>query len=427
MSFPKMNRKPSGKQSNIMKVKKFLQSKKFLVVLGFLGLYLFSAGTSWAIFSFVGGDSDVPSTVSKGELEDARSKINLDLPRTEECALNGGMFTKIEENIWKDRRPITVVIENHLDSRPQSGLSRADVVYEAVAEGGITRFLAVYLCGASIDDVRIGPVRSVRVYFVDWAAEYGDNPLFVHVGGANRICNNCPGGLKPRGQVDPKADAFSLLINLGWRAGTVGNDMDGGTNVGFPVMLRDYERIPGAATEHTFMGFTDKLYTEGASRGFGVKDDEGNRWDDNFVSWKFKDDEASSSPDASEISFEFWSNKGDYEVTWKYDSEGNKYLRFHGNDKHIDMDTEEQLSAKNVVVQFVKEQGPVDSEGHMLYTTTGEGEALIFQDGGVIEGTWEKDARTDRTKFFDEDGKEIKFVRGVIWIEAVPAGNDIDY
>jgi hypothetical protein len=63
----------------------------------------------------------------------------------------------------------------------------------------------------------------------------------------------------------------------------------------------------------------------------------------------------------------------------------------------------------------------------MLYTTNGEGKAIIFQNGKAIEGTWEKNAGDERTIFFDEDGKEISFVRGQIWIEAVPSGNDIEY
>jgi len=87
----------------------------------------------------------------------------------------------------------------------------------------------------------------------------------------------------------------------------------------------------------------------------------------------------------------------------------------------------EQLSAKNVVVLFAKEKGPVDRNGHMFYTTTGTGKALIFQNGVVIEVTWKKDARTARTKFLDGSGREISFVRGPIWIEVVPAGNDVSY
>lgn len=403
---------------------KSIPSKKLLTILGFVGLYLLTTGSSWAAFSLFNQQSAKP--VTEASLKSTRSRIDPNQPKTETCPMNGQLFTKSEKDIWEARRPITAVIENHIDARPQSGLSKADIVYEAVAEGGITRFLTVYYCGASAEDVRIGPVRSVRVYFVNWATEYGKDPLFVHVGGANNICTKCPGGVKPRGDVAKEVDALRLLSNLGWRY-SKGNDMDGGTNVGFPIMWRDPERIPGAATEHTFMGSTDKLIDEGIKRGFGPNGSDGSSWNKKFVPWKFENDNPASTPKASVISFEFWSNKPDYNVTWKYEKEGNRYLRVNSAKEHIDMDSKDQLSAKNVAILFVEERGPVDREGHMFYKTIGSGKVLIFQNGSVIEGTWKKISGESRTIFEDKDGKEISFVKGVIWFEAVPKGNEISY
>lgn len=405
------------------KITNFISSKTFTIVASFIGLYLLSTGVSVIVFSYV-----LPkpgTTISPDAISGSRSRIDPNLPKTEECPINGAKFTTIERDIWQSRRPITAVIENHVDSRPPSGVSKADVVYEAVAEGGITRFLNVFYCGVSAEDTRIGPIRSVRVYFVELASEYGGEPLFVHSGGANSVCGSCPGGVKPRGQVAPEADAFRLLANIGWRVAG-GNALDAGTNVGFPIVWRDYERIPGAATEHTFMGSTDKLFDEGAKRGFGFNDSDGVPWNKNFVSWKFSDDKGGGGS-ASNISFKFWDNKPEYDVEWKYDSQSNSYKRINGGKEHVDMDSKTQLSAKNVVIQFAKESGPVDKEGHMLYTTTGTGEALIFQNGTVIEGTWKKDTRTSRTKFMDKTGREISFVRGTIWVEIVPVGNEIKY
>ncbi len=394
----------------------FLSSKKFLIVATFLGLYLFSAGASWAIFSYFSGSQ---TSLFSGDLGESRSRINLDLPRTETCPLNGGMFTKIESDIWEDRRPIAIIVENHADARPQSGLSKADVVYEAVAEGGITRFLGIYYCGAAAEDVKASPVRSARVYFVDWAAEYGLNPIFMHVGGANDFAGF--------GDTVKLAQALELLETLGWRY-PGGNDFDTTYDSGFPIFWRDYERLGRpVATEHTMVASLDAAYEEAKDRGFNEKDPDGDMWDEDFVKWRFADDSPSSNPSATKIAFEFWSGKSDYDVIWNYSGDTNSYLRENDGSKHIDHETGEQLSAKNVVILFVKEKGPVDINKHMLYTTTGEGEALIFQNGEVIEGTWEKDTRTDRTKFTDEDGKEVSFVRGPIWIEAVPSGNTIDY
>lgn len=404
------------------KFNSFMKSGNLMKVASFLGLFLVATGVSWAFFSFITSDSDSNSPVATAT---GGRKIDPTLPKTEVCPINGEKLSKPEREIWEARRPLAVIIENHADSRPQSGLSFADIVYEAVAEGGITRFLGIFYCGASSQDVRISPIRSARVYFVDWATEYM-NPIFMHVGGANNICGNCPGGVKPASQVATKVDAFKLLTKLGWRSAK-GNDFDGGTNVGYPVITRDQYRLgEKSAWEHSVVGFTDKIFEEAESRGYAYEDAKGVAWDKNFIAWKFVDEKPSSNPEVTKISFGFWNNKGDYDVSWSYDGGSNSYLRSNGGASHNDHETNAQLSTKNLVIQFVVEEGPVDQEGHMYYQTTGKGDALIFQNGMVIEGTWERSVG-GRTRFYDDSGKEVQFVRGKVWIEAVPDGNKISY
>ncbi len=406
---------------------KFLTSKTFTLIASLLGVYFLTTGTSWAVFSYLREDPAGSTSATKNVAEN-RTKIDAGLPKTEECPINGAKYSKPEREIWEQRRPMTVSIENHADSRPQSGLSKADVVYEVVAEGGITRFLSVFYCGAAADDVKIAPVRSARVYLINWAAEYGQNPIFLHVGGANNICKNCPGGVKPKGDIDPTVDAFKLMDTLGWR-GAQGNDFDGGTNIGYPAIVRDQYRLgsTAAAWEHSVVGSTDKLYDIAKDRGFSGKDASGNAWNKSFISWKFAEDAPISSPTATDISFEFWKNQADYNVSWKYDKGQNAYLRSNGGKSHIDHETTKQIAAKNVVVMSVLEKGPVDKEKHMFYTTIGKGTAYVFQNGDLIKGTWEKKSQFDRTKFFDSKGKEVQFVRGAVWIEAIPDGNDVKY
>lgn len=397
------------------KIKTFLASKSATIALSFLGLYLLSTGVSLAVFSFV---RKGPEELTSPDAEKTRSRIDLSLPKTEECPLNGGMFTKPEREIWESRRPITAMIENHADSRPPSGLSKADVVYEIVAEGGITRFLAVFYCNTVAEEVKIAPVRSARLYFIDYAAEYGDKPIFMHVGGANNYSGS--------GDTAREARALEVLEQMGWRVAK-GNDFDTTYDSGFPVFWRNYERLAKeVATEHTMMASLDAAYAEAEKRGLGAKDKKGNAWDKNFLSWKFIDDKKGTSQ-VTNISFEFWDGKPDYSVEWKYDPAANSYLRFNGGKEHLDLETKTQLSAKNVVIVFAKEKGPVDRNLHMLYTVTGTGKALVFQNGNVIEGTWKKETRTSRTRFFDEKGAEISFVRGPIWIEVIPAQNTVNY
>jgi len=410
-----------------------IKSINLMVLIGFLGLYLISTGVSWAAFSYLGG---VGTSGSGGNnltgLARERAKI-AELPKDKECPINGGMFTKVEEDIWKDRRPLTVVIENHLDARPLSGLSRADVVYEAIAEGGITRLLGVFYCGASSQDFRVAVIRSARIHFINWAAEYGNNPIFVHWGGANTECPTCPGGVKPKGTVAPEVDAYAALYKLGWTNGIYGNDFDGAKATGYPVLQRLANRLSSdpnytIATEHTPALFIDEAYKEATKREFAYKDENGLAWDEGFESWSFADDAPVGSPEYEKISLEFWSNKSDYDVAWEYDKASNSYKRLNGGKAFVDWEFDNtQVAVKNVVVQFVGERGPVDRELHMFYENISDGDVLVFQNGTVIEGTWEKDTQLGRTKFYGEDEKEIRFVRGQIWIEAVPVGNDIVY
>lgn len=403
-----------------------ITKKKQSFIIFLVVSYLVATGVSWAGFSLI-SSLRAGKTLTPDEISSVREKVGEGLPKTETCPINGAKYSKPEREIWETRRPITAIIENHVDSRPPSGLSRADVIYEAVAEGGITRFLSVFYCGAAAQDLKVAPVRSARIYFINYAAGYGDYPLFVHVGGANNSCPNCPGGVKPAGQVAREVRAVEKLGELGWRV-KGGNDFDTIFDTGFPILTRDYERLgKPVASEHTMVLSTDALYEEAASRGFGYKDENGQVWSKNFQPWKYTEDEPASSPDATSISFEFWTNKPEYNVMWKYDTQNNSYLRFNGGKEHTDLETGEQLSAKNVVIVFVSERGPVDKEGHMYYEVLGDGDALVFQNGTVIEAQWEKELIDDSLLLFDSSGEEISFVPGTVWIEAVPSGNEIEY
>ena len=387
-----------------------MKNRKLLIIVGGILIYLASAGISYGAFHFLGGSgTGLISPVEMPQTGDG-FKIDPNAPKTEKCPLNGGMFSKAEKQIWEKRRPLTVMIENHADSRPQSGLSKADVVYEAVAEGGITRFLAVFYCNAS-EEVTVGPVRSARTYFMDFASEYGDYPLYAHVGGAN---------------VPGPANALGQIGDYGWL--DKGNDMNQ-FSIGFPTYWRDYERIGHAvATEHTMYSTTEKLWEVASKRGLNATDEEGNKWNAKFTEWKFKDDEKlEARGTTSKIDFSFWNNNPDYAVTWEYNKDQNQYLRVNGGQPLKDLNSDSQIQVKTVIIQFMKEKGPIDEVKHILYTTTGTGNALIFQDGKAIEGTWAKEKRQSRTKFTDGSGKEISLNRGPIWIEIVPSGQKANY
>jgi len=341
-------------------------------------------------------------------------------PKTEECPLNGEMLGKSLKEKWVTRRPLGVAIENHVDARPQSGLSSADVVYEAVAEGGITRFLAVFYCK---DAPYVGPVRSARVHFMKILRGYGSFPLYVHVGGANcdaETGSGCANGAK--------ADALGLINKLGWGGY---NDMNQ-FSVPFPVFYRDPDRNPGVATEHTVYSSTSKLWDFAKNkRSLSNVDEEGTSWDKDFVMWKFKDDaEVGERGTTAKITFPFWSNlESDFTVNWVYDKQSNMYKRINGGKPHVDKNTGKPIMSKNIVIMFADEAPANDgyAGGHILYDLVGSGDALVFHDGKAIKATWTKPDEDTREVFKDESGKEISLVRGQTFVEILPTGNKVAY
>ncbi len=398
------------------------KSAKIFTILTFLGLYLFSAGVSFAIFDYLQKpiSGEKISTVSDPEVQEEGLLVDVSGPKTEVCPLNGALYTKAEKEVWSGRRPLAVMIENHEEARPQSGLSSADVVYETVAEGGITRFMAVFYCGAVSREVIVGPVRSARTYFLDWASEYGP-ALYAHVGGAHCNAETGTGCLN-----GAKADALGQIGKYGWEGE---NDLNQ-FSIGYPTFWRDYERLGRTvATEHTMYSTTERLWGVAKKRDWTDIDPEGESWEKNFIAWSFAEEENPGAGSASLINFNFWEGYKEYEVKWEYDSAANVYKRSNGGQPHKDLNLDKQLETKNLVVQFMKESAANDGypgNVHLLYGTIGEGKALIFQNGEALEGKWVKDSRTDRTIYY-VDAKQVKFVPGKIWIETVPVGTEVSY
>lgn len=385
-------------------------------------VYLVSAGVSYAVFSktstgaLPGTKTDVPTTAAQSDVKNDFEAILFDesQPKTEECPLNGAMYSSAQKDWWEQHRPLGIMIENHEEARPQSGISFADVVYEAVAEGGITRTMSVFYCR---DGGIVGPIRSARTYFLDWISEYGPNPLYVHVGGAN--CNPSTGSGCLNGA---KADALGQIEKYGWQNY---NDMSQ-FNISFPVFKQRASRNGrDVAVEHTMYSTTSQLWGVAKERGLSQEDEEGTPWTEGFVPYPFKDDAGESGRGNSQVIDVEWWGPGDYAVQWKYDKASNTYLRSNGGAPHIDQNTKKQLSAKNIVVMFQRESAANDGyDGNVrrLYANKGTGDAWIFMDGKQTKGEWSKDDREGRTKLTMSNGKEIELNRGVIWFEIV----DID-
>lgn len=386
-------------------------NNKLTILFAAFALYFLSAGISYFVFGSVLSKNPIAPSSSLPKLTQSGTvSFDQDLPKTQECPLNGIKYSRQQEAWWKTHGPLGVMIENHTEARPQSGLSKADTIYEIVAEGGITRFLVIYYCQ---DAGIVGPIRSARTYFIDFASEYGEFPLYAHVGGANQ-----PG----------PADAISQLGTYGW-AGY--NDLDQ-FGVRKLIYKRDISRLPGVATEHTMYSTTTDLWNYAATNK-DIKltnvDKDGNPWDKNFVQYKFTDDPKSSERASSQsINIEYWNNS-EYFVDWAYDSKGNIYKRENGGQPHLDKNFGKQLTAKNIVVLFMRESNANDgyeNNVHLLYGTKGSGKAIVFKDGKRINATWKKQSRTSRTILTDSAGKEVIFNRGLIWFHVLATDGTVN-
>ena len=384
-------------------------NKKIAIIVGAVVLVI-SAVVSYLIFSGQSSFMANPTSSYKPPTASGSTTAQNNEPKTEECPINGALLTKTQKSLWEKRRPMGVMMENHKEARPQSGFSNADVIYEAVAEGGITRMLSVFYCQ---DAPMIGPIRSARIYYLKFLQGYGDHPLYAHVGGANAA---------------GPADALGEISDLGWNNY---NDLNQFA-VPFPYYWRDYDRLPGSATEHTVYSTTSKLWDFAAKkRGLTNVNEKGQKWDVGFVPWKFRDEaKPADRGTTAKIDFSFWTQfASDYNVTWNYDKISNTYLRVNGGQPHIDKNTGKQLSTKNVIIVFADESAVNDEHGsdHLFYKIIGTGDGLVFQDGNATKMTWKKKDEETSMKFYEASGKEISIVRGQVWVEVLPIGNKATY
>jgi hypothetical protein len=273
-----------------------------------------------------------------------------------------------------------VLIDNMAEARPYAGVAKSPLVIEAPVEGGITRLLAFFPTGGDIK--KIGPVRSVRPYYLDWAQEY--DSLLAHVGGS-------PEALE-RIKSAPDIRDLNQFFNgdFFWRSA----DRTAPHNV-----YTSAELLAEAA---------DKRFSA-ASRPPSP--------------WLFKEPSGERKGSVPDLDIDFSSPA--YRVVWVYDAQAGDYVRRQGGKPQSDEDGA-PVRARNIVVQYMKVR-ILDEIGRRRITTIGSGKALVVRDGEVIEGTWHKQNVKSRTRFLDEHGQEIVLNAGTTWIEVVPEGARVTY
>lgn len=281
-----------------------------------------------------------------------------------------------------NQRPVTaVMVENSLDARPQSGLGDAGIVFEAVAEGGVTRFMALYQDTAPDN---VGPIRSARPYFVQWAM--GFDAAYAHVGGS--------------------PDALADITAWGTK------DMNQFYNGSY------YHRISSRAAPHNVYTGISTLNQLESSKGFTSS----------YTGFARADAAPSKQPTATNISLSLSGPL--YDPSYSYDAATNSYDRSENGAPQVDANTGKQLSPKVVIAIITPlSQGALDSTGayYSDYTVTGSGQAYIFQNGTVTQATWTKPGTSDPLKFVDGGGQDVPLARGQTWITAVSATTGVHY
>ncbi|MCS7251640.1 MAG: DUF3048 domain-containing protein [Thermoflexus sp.] len=290
---------------------------------------------------------------------------------------------RVPNPIVLNRRPLAIKISNYPPVvRPQSGMDLADLVFEHYAEGGVTRFTAIYL---GQDAELVGSVRSARLIDLEIPAMF--KAILAYSGA-------------------------SVGVNARIRASDfIERALSPDFGVGEPV----FWRIPreGVAVEHTLFTSTRRLWEEATRRGINQPQD--------LRGMIFSEQPPSSGQSVSTLTIPYRVEP----VSWRYDRGSQRWLRWIVGQPHMDALTGRQLSAANVVVVYAHHQTTDILEDRLgNYSIEiqiwGSGPVRIFRDGQMWEGQWQRFRREDMLRFVDAQGQPIPLKPGNTWFQMVP-------
>ena len=277
----------------------------------------------------------------------------------------------INSNIYASTaRPLAIMIGNSPEEViHQTGLNKADVIYEANVEDPFTRLMAIF---NNSDEAIVGPVRSSRYYFSRLAEEW--SAIFAHCGGQS---------LKNERIVNLDQMRYPSPY---WRDKNIGGWINLFTNT---QNIREKSRK---------MGFQDKvnLYN-------------------NLLNLRTLN---LSGGDITKISIKY---NQKYTISYEYKDDTNTYFRYINSKSHQDSKTLEPITASNIIIQYVSvEKIPGDKEGRLDVEVMGEGIAKIFYGGNYYLTKWVKNSKDQSTVYYDRQGKPLNLNQGNIWIHLVP-------
>jgi len=267
--------------------------------------------------------------------------------------------------------PVAVMIDNHPDARPQSGIDKANLVYEAEVEGYYTRFMAVFASDDSIP--KIGPVRSARPYFVAWAKELG--AVYAHCGGS------------PEALVDIEKIGLTDL-----------NEFYNG---------QFFWRDKAESAPHNVYISSDNFNKFFIKNNISAGD---------LPARQYKDDTPIKNASSSlPIAINY--RVPEFRSVWVYDPTDNDYIRYADNQPVLTAD-KNLITAKNVIIQTVP-AAAIDDKLRLDMQFIGQGPATICLDGQCQSGQWSKPTADAITTFSYANGNTVKFNAGPTWIEVM--------
>lgn len=281
------------------------------------------------------------------------------------------------------QRAVAVMLDNHAGARPQAGLKDAEIVIEALAEGNITRYMAVFFSGMPES---VGPIRSARPYFIDRAMEY--DAVYVHIGGS------------------PKALSDVKKLSL--------SDLDGLSSSNKVFFRKSHKKMP-----HNAYSSLEILRNESLKRKYDMTPRQ--------LPWHFNsEDQTSVGESVNHFVMPYRKSDGGYLVSYQYDVTSKTYMRFINGKAHLDEIDDTPISAKNIIVQVVPTK-VVDDVGRLDLELVGSGDAFYLSNGVKIPLTWSKGSRSAETIYKTSQGDILSLNPGNTWIQIVPKNMAIQW
>lgn len=286
-------------------------------------------------------------------------------------------------------RPIAVMINNNHNAWPHAGLQESFLNYEIIAEGGITRIMALFKDVEVLD--KIGSVRSSRPYYLDYALE--SDAIYAHWGGSEQ--------------------AYKDIKSL---------DIDNIDAIRYEGKYFFRDRKANKQYEHT--GFTKMSMLKDAIKDLGYKTTttKGNVFNYSVDSIKISEMEDAIKADKILIDYSNY-----HDTSYIYDEENKVYKRFMSDKEHIDAVTKEQYTAKNIITYKVKNSDAGQGYGRQKLNNITSGEGYFITEGYAVPITWKKTSRSSKTIYkYKSNEEEIKLNDGNTWVQIQPMDRDLE-